>query len=109
MASKIKYRIRNWSEYNKALINRGRITFWFSDDYTNNWLNSDTPRRIARPKTYSDIAIECMLLIRSVFHLPLRGLQGFVDDLIDMAGLTLLCPNYTTVCRRAKELNIRLP
>lgn len=109
MASKIKYRIRNWSEYNKALVNRGSIRFWFSDDYTNNWLNSDTPSRKGRPKTYSDIAIECMLLIRSVFHLPLRGLQGFVDDLISMAGLTLPCPNYTTVCRRAKELNICLP
>ena len=26
-----KYRIRNWSEYNKALVNRGSLTIWFSD------------------------------------------------------------------------------
>ena len=32
MASKAKYRIRNWKEYNKSLIQRGSITVWFSED-----------------------------------------------------------------------------
>lgn len=25
-----KYRIRNWGEYNKALVQRGSLTIWFS-------------------------------------------------------------------------------
>jgi hypothetical protein len=26
---KERYRIRNWAQYNRALITRGRLTFWF--------------------------------------------------------------------------------
>ena len=28
---KDKYRIRNWHEYNRSLVNRGSITFWFDE------------------------------------------------------------------------------
>ena len=24
------YRVRNWQEYNKGLVSRGSLTFWFS-------------------------------------------------------------------------------
>ena len=27
-----RYRVRNWSDYNRALIARGRLTFWFDED-----------------------------------------------------------------------------
>jgi hypothetical protein len=27
-----KFRITNWSTYNKALINRGSLTFWLDDE-----------------------------------------------------------------------------
>lgn len=27
----------NWSEYNKSLVNRGKITFWFSEDIVESW------------------------------------------------------------------------
>jgi len=26
-----RYRIRNWREYNRALINRGRLTVWIDE------------------------------------------------------------------------------
>lgn len=109
MSRKVSYRIRNWSEYNKSLVNRGSITFWFSDDYVQHWMNDERDQRRGRPKIYSDTAIECMLIIRCVFHLPLRALQGFVCSLMEVSDLPLPCPNYTTVCRRAKSLQIRLP
>ena len=32
-----KYRIRNWKEYNKALINRGSVSIWLSDDVIEKW------------------------------------------------------------------------
>ena len=34
---KNSYHIGNWREYNKSLINRGSITFWFSDDAIKKW------------------------------------------------------------------------
>ena len=29
---KNKYKITNWSSYDRSLVNRGDITLWFSDD-----------------------------------------------------------------------------
>ena len=26
------YRVRNWQEYNKGLVDRGSLTFWFSKE-----------------------------------------------------------------------------
>lgn len=109
MTNKATYRIRNWTEYNRSLINRGSITFWFSDDHTKSWLSDGGKHSRGRPQVYSDVALECIVLIRSVFHLPLRGLQGFVESLIKRSDLGLPCPNYTTVCKRAKQLKIDLP
>ena len=43
-----RYRVRNWSDYNRALIARGRLTFWFDEDAVAAWRNADPaqgPRR----------------------------------------------------------------
>ena len=32
MKKKTTYRLRNWTEYNKALKQRGSLTVWISDD-----------------------------------------------------------------------------
>lgn len=109
MENKTSYRIRNWSQYNKSLINRGSITFWFSEDEAKMWKSQKKQEGRGRPEFYSDIAVQCMLIIRAVYHLPLRGLQGFVESLISLMFLDLSCPNYTTVCKRAKSLKIQLP
>ena len=40
MNKKAKYRVRNWSEYNKSLINRGNLTFWIEEGLDKVWLNT---------------------------------------------------------------------
>ena len=98
-----KYRIRNWKEYNKALINRVSISIWFSDDVIEKWNAKQSIKR-GRPKIYSDEAILCMLMIKSVYKLPLRALRGFMISIINMLGLCLKTPCYTRISRRASEL-----
>jgi len=34
-------RIRNWREYNRALINRGRLTVWFDEQAMAAWRNTE--------------------------------------------------------------------
>ncbi|HVW99460.1 MAG TPA: transposase [Candidatus Babeliaceae bacterium] len=63
--SKTKYRIRNWKDYNRSLIQRGSITVWFSPDAIDKWLAVPTKKR-GRPSTYSDDAILTALLIRFI-------------------------------------------
>ncbi|HSW71554.1 MAG TPA: IS5 family transposase, partial [Gammaproteobacteria bacterium] len=98
-----KYRIRNWAEYNKALVNRGSLTIWFSETAIESWLSKNYAGR-GRPHIYSDEAILCALLVKAVYRLPFRSLRGFVLSLIQLLGLTLPVPCYTRICRRAAEL-----
>jgi len=71
---KAKYRIRNWNDYNKSLIQRGSLTVWFSEDALKKWMAPRVGKR-GRPKLFSDEAILTALMIRAVFHLPLRALH----------------------------------
>ena len=38
---KQKYKVANWSEYNKALRDRGNIEIWLSDDAIAAWYKKD--------------------------------------------------------------------
>jgi heme-degrading monooxygenase HmoA len=40
--AKQKFRITNWPTYNKALINRGSLTFWLDDEAIQAWYESAT-------------------------------------------------------------------
>jgi len=42
---KTLYRVKNWSEYEKALVQRGSITFWLSDDFEKVWLHAGEKQR----------------------------------------------------------------
>ena len=97
---KIKYHIRNWAEYNRALINRGSLTIWFEDS-PEKWLAIKQADKIGCSRTYSDKAILCALVIRAVFHMPLRALRGFLLWAFSMMQLGLPVPCYTRICLRA--------
>lgn len=99
----VKYRIRNWSEYNKALVNRGSLTIWFSKESLEKW-NAEPRSTRGRPKVYSDEAILCALMIKAVYKLPFRALRGLMLSMIGLLGLCLKVPCYTRICRRAAEL-----
>jgi hypothetical protein len=30
--AKYRYRVKNWAEYDRALVNRGNLTIWFDED-----------------------------------------------------------------------------
>lgn len=105
---KDKYRIRNWREYNQSLVNRGSITFWFDEDSIQKWYSVDRSDKPGRPNIYSDNAIRCGLLIKAVFRVALRALQGFISSIIEQLGLDILCPHYSIFSRRAKGLRIPL-
>lgn len=103
MTKKRTYRIRNWAEYNKSLVQRGSITIWLSEDVRNKWMAEKTGTR-GRPRIYSDDAILCALMIKAVYHQPLRALVGLLSSLLFLLGVCLPVPSYTQICRRAAKL-----
>ena len=104
-APKAVYRIRNWAQYNQALIRRGSLTVWIDPDALDAW-NDDRPHQWGAQYVYSDTAIRCLLTLRAVFHLPLRATQGFARSVLEMMGLALPAPDYSTLCRRAADLRV---
>src|SRR4029078_3078125 len=105
--AKEKYRLSNWSEYNKSLKNRGSLTIWFDDQVRDNWLYNGAQKPGGK-KIYSDIAIGFCLTIRSLFHLHYRQTEGMVGSLLQLMGVILPVPSYTQFNRRTKHLNIQL-
>ena len=52
-------KIINWPEYNRALVNRGSLTFWFDEDIESVWFHKKegkTGRGLH--KTFSDAALQ---------------------------------------------------
>jgi hypothetical protein len=54
------------------------------------------------------MAIECLLTLRSVFHLTLRSTQGLAESIFQMLGLVLAVPDFSTLSRRAAKLSVDL-
>ena len=104
---KTKYRITNWAEYDKALVRRGDITLWISEEAIEAWTPARSGKRGA-PRKYSDAAIETALTLRLVYGLPLRQAEGFLRSLLGIMGLDLNAPDHTTLSRRSRQLNIAL-
>jgi IS5 family transposase len=107
-ATKKSYRIRNWAEYNKALVNRGSLTLWISDDAIEGWINQQQSGDRGASDYYSDICIECMLTLKEVYGLGLRQTQGFSVSIFALMKVELDVPNYTTLSRRRKRLSVSL-
>ncbi len=96
------FKTKNWRQYNSSLINRGSLTFWNDEEAIRDWKQ---PKR-GRPRTFSDLAITTALMVKRVFSMPLRALQGFIDSVFRLADVPLVCPHYTCISRRAKDVEI---
>jgi len=102
------YRVKNWSKYDKALVQRGSITFWISDDFEKEWLYVGKKQR-GNQFDYSDQAILIMLTIKEIYHLTNRGVEGFVRSLFRMLKINLPVPDHSTLSKRGKDLRVNLP
>ena len=100
-----KYRTTNWKAYNAALRSRGDLTIWLDKDMQ--WLAPPSGKR-GRQQTFSDATIQFCLTVKCLFNLPLRQALGLVQSLLRLAGLPWLAPDYSTVCRRQKSLDVRV-
>jgi IS5 family transposase len=107
--TKRTYRLRNWSQYNKALVQRGSLSVWISEDVLSAWHNTERTGKRGKPTLYTDTAILCMATLEEVYHLPLRATQGLTRSLVKLLGIELSVPSYTTLCRRRRSLEVELP
>lgn len=105
---KTLYRVKNWPEYDKALVQRGSITFWITADFEKSWMYIGEKQRGSQ-FDYSDQSILVMLTMKEVFHLTNRGVEGFVRSIFQMMRINLSVPDHTTISKRGKDLKVNLP
>ena len=103
------YRIRNWSEYNAGLRQRGSITFWLDEAVIRQWLNKQKTGKRGASDFYSDLAIETVITMKSIYNLAGRQAVGFVTSIFELMKLELAVPDHSTLSRRLGKLAIELP
>lgn len=106
---KRRYRLRNWAEYNRCLVARGSLTLWVADDVLKTWRAHERTGRRGAPRTYSAAAVLLMATLGEVYRLPLRATEGLLCSVVKLLGLELAVPDYTTLCRRRRALQVALP
>jgi Transposase DDE domain len=102
---KAHYRVENWPEYDRGLVQRGDIRVWLSEDAIAGWCAAcrTTP---GGQRSFSNLAIETTLIIGAVMRLPLRQTEGFVRSLMELMKVDLAVPDHTTLARRRKHVDV---
>lgn len=103
------YRLRNWTDYNKALVRRGSLSVWVGEDALAAWHEHKRSGRRGCPRTYSAAAILTMATLSEVYGLPLRATKGLLVSVFELLGVGLPVPCYTTLSRRRQSLAVALP
>ena len=104
--SPTKYKTRNWPCYNTALKQRGSLSIWFDLEMV--WVPPPSGKR-GRQQQFSDAAIQTCLTLKVLFGMPLRQTTGFVESLLQLVGLDWAVPDFSTLSRRQRTLDVKLP
>ena len=62
-----------------------------------------------RQQTFTDAAIQFCLSIKCLFGLALRQSLGLIQSLLRLAGLNWRVPDFSTISRRQRTLQVQLP
>ena len=105
---KRQYRVRNWREYNAALVQRGSLEVWIDKAVVASWQAPEKTGERGCPQVYQDSYIEMLLILGMVYKLSLRGTQGFAKSVFKGFDVHIVVPNYSTLSRRRKALQVKV-
>ena len=103
-----KRKVTNWADYNASLRQRGSLTLWFSEEAIAGWRAAPRTTPGGQP-WYSPLAILTALTLKAVFRLALRQTEGLIGSIIDLLGLSLVVPTFSTLSRRAETVDVPRP
>ena len=105
---KKKYKVRNWKEYNQALVDRGKVLFWITEEAMKNWEEQQKTGKRGKPKQFRNIAIETSITLSQVFHMPLRSTEGFLRSILEKLNPNLKTPDHSTISIRGRTLTVQV-
>lgn len=101
-------RKRNWRQYNKALVQRGSLTFLIDPKIAKNFMPKPQKKKKGRPLMFADQLILILLMIKIHYKMPYRMLEGFTRFILEQ-WKKIKVPTYSLTCKRAKKLVNNLP
>ena len=72
------------------------------------WETTPTGKRGRQPD-YSDAAIQTCLTMKVLFGIALRQTTGFVESLLSLIDLNWAAPNFSSLSRHQKTLQVNIP
>lgn len=104
-------RIKNWSNYNAGMVDRGHFhkLAKLAVSEIKKEINSrafQQHKTAGRPKKYPDALILIIAVFREIFGMSFREAEGFAKDVFEEFGIDV--PDYTTTQRRMGKLKIDL-
>ena len=102
--AKAVYRLENWADYDRGLVQRGDIRL--SQDAIAGWRAAcrTTP---GGQRRFSNLAVEVTLRFVAPHRLPLRQTEGFIRSLIELMRLDLAVPDHTAPARRRRTVHVQ--
>ncbi|MBE9079279.1 transposase, partial [Romeria aff. gracilis LEGE 07310] len=78
---------------------RGSLTVWIDEGVLSAWKNKQKTGKRGASNTYSDLALETLLTLKTVYRLKLRQTIGFARSLFELMSVELDLPHYSTLSR----------
>jgi hypothetical protein len=94
---------RNWRKQNNSLVDRGNLTILVDPGCLG---QRDVGPGAGKGRPYPDAVIIMAVAVASIYHLPLRQTQGFLQMIAQLLGLAGEVPDYSTLCRRRRRLTL---
>ena len=88
---------------------RGNLLLWFDDEFIRQHGQPAATGQRGVPMKYSDQAIQTLQVLKAVFKLTYRSLEGFARSLMTLMGLDHEVPDHSHLSRRAQTLQIAIP
>lgn len=105
---RVRYRVQNWSAYDRALVARGQVTLWVDERVLREW---QAPRRAGQrgaPQRYSETLMLSLWALKARYRLTNRGVEGLMQSLLSLLGIGRPVPDHTTISRRGRQLRVDL-
>lgn len=102
---KARYRVTNWSEYDRGLVQRGDVRFWIDEAVITDWI-APWRKGPGGQRRYSNTVIVATLTLGSFYRLALRQAEGFVRSLFALTGVEAPVPDHTTLARRRRTVAV---
>ena len=94
---KSKYKVTNWSAYNKSLHKRGKLSLYFpKGDLRSQFINDDSYSKgiAGRAELYSGAYIEIIFIHYRLFGWGMRQITGYFEDLWEGKNLDIAVPSF---------------